>query len=113
MKKKYSEKQLRAIRANYARIARNNKHIPATYPHFRYYLKSRHPALIIGEQPIDEYQYRKVMHAEKDGRHLNEKIEPNPNPKDTRPMYIAKRVRHDKKANFESLPLPWKYLKNK
>lgn len=108
MKKKYSEKQLRAIRANYARMARN-KHISAPYPHFRYYLKSGHPALIVGEQPVDEYQYRKVSHSEKDGRHLNEKIVPNPNPRDSKPMYIGKRVRHDKKANFESSPLPWKY----
>lgn len=37
----------------------------------------------------------------------------NPNPRDTKPMYIGKRVRHDKKANFESSPLLWKYPKNK
>ena len=49
------------------------------------------------------------MHSEKDGRHLNEKIEPNPDPKDENPMYIARRVRHDDKDNFENVPLPWKY----
>ena len=30
------------------------------FPHFRYYVKSKHPALIIGEQPVEEYRYRKV-----------------------------------------------------
>ena len=79
------------------------------FPHFRIYLKSNHPALIVGEQPVDEYRYRKVMHSEKDGRHVNEKVDPNPNPKDNRPMYIGKRVRHDKKKNFSNNSLPWKY----
>ncbi len=88
-----------------------SKHISAPYPHFRYYRKNRHPALIVGEQPVEEYQYRKVMHSEKDGRHLNEKVFPNPNSKDKKPMYIAKRIRHDKKTNFEDRPLPWKYKK--
>lgn len=92
-------------------MANKDKHINAPYPHFRYYKKSKHPALIVGEQPIDEYRYRKVMHGEKDGRHSNEKISPNPNPKDKNPMYIAKRVRHDKKQNFNETPLPWKYPK--
>ena len=81
------------------------------YPHFRYYRKSKHPALIVGEQPVEEYKYRKVMHSKKDGRHLNEKVYPNPDPKDKNPMYIGKRVRHDKKRNFASKPLPWKYPK--
>lgn len=80
-----------------------------TYPHFRYYKKSGHPALIVGEQPIDEYKYRKVMHSPKDGKKTNEKVYPNPNPKDKDPMYIGKRVRHDKKSNFRQDILPWKY----
>ena len=88
-----------------------NKHISAPYPHFRYYKKSKHPALIVGEQPINEYQYRKVMHDEKDGRHLNEIVYPNPNKADKEPMCIAKRIRHDKKTNFNNMPLPWKYPK--
>ena len=75
--------------------------------HFRYYLKGRHPALIIAEEK-DEYKFRKVMHSERDGRHLNEKVYPNPNPKDKNPMYIAKRKRHDKKKYF-SYKYPWKY----
>lgn len=81
------------------------------FPHFRYYKKSKHPALIVGEQPVDEYKYRKVMHSEKDGKRNNERVYPNPNKKDTNPMYIGKRIRHDKKKNFESKPLPWKYPK--
>ena len=82
-----------------------------SYPHFRYYKKSKHPALITAERSEDEYNYRKVMHSAKDGNRNNEKVEPNPNPKDKAPMYIGKRVRHDKKKNFEMKPLPWKYPK--
>ncbi len=71
--------------------------------------------MIVGEQKsdnaVDEYKYRKVMHNERDGRHLNEKVEPNPDPTDKKPMYIGKRVRHDDKDNFELNPLPWKYPK--
>ena len=84
-----------------------------TYPHFRYYKKSKHPALIVGEQPVEEYRYRKVMHGEKDGKRNNERVFPNPNPHDTQPMYIGKRIRHDKKSAFESQVLPWKYPKKK
>ena len=102
------------------RTARNNTNntrrqkvkqtrVEAPYPHFRYYLKSGHPALIIGEQPIEEYRYRKVMHSDKDGGRNNEIVIPNPNPNDPDPMYIGKRVRHDKKENFESKPLTWIY----
>ena len=94
------------------KAAKNNeKHISAPYPHFRYYKKSKHPALIIGEQPVEEYRYRKVMHSEKDGRHYNERVYPNPDKRDKEPMYIANRVRHDKKNNFEKIPLSWKYPK--
>ena len=50
------------------------------------------------------------MHSEKDGRHLNEKVYPNPDPNDIRPMYIGKRVRHDQKKNFGN-KLSWKYPK--
>ncbi|MBR1746754.1 MAG: hypothetical protein IJ735_00910 [Clostridia bacterium] len=81
------------------------------YPHFRYYKKSGHPALIVGEQPIDEYKYRKVMHSPKDGKRSNEKVYPNPNPKDKNPMYIGKRVKHDKKNAFGG-KLPWIYKKS-
>lgn len=85
--------------------------VKETYPHFRYYKKSRHPALITAEHSSSEYKYRKVMHSEKDGKRTNERVYPNPDPKDKKPMYIGKRVRHDKKRNFEDRPLPWKYPK--
>ena len=88
-----------------------NRHVSAPYPHFRYYKKNHYPALIIGEQSKSEYRYRKVMHSEKDGGRNNERVYPNPNKKDKRAMYIGRRVRHDKKSNFGSYPLPWKYPK--
>lgn len=98
-KKRYSEKKPKPRREK------------ETFPHFRYYKKSKHPALIIGEQPVDEYKFRKVMHSEREGGQPNEKVYPNPNPKDPKPMYIGKRVRHDKKTQFESYKLPWNYPK--
>ncbi len=91
------------------RGSKQQKHVKAPYPHFRYYKKSGHPALIEGEYSEDEYSYRKVMHGERDGKKKNEKVSPNPNRKDPNPMYIGKRKRHDKMASFEDLPLPWKY----
>lgn len=78
------------------------------YPHFRRYRKNGHPALIVGEHSEQEYKFRKVMHSDRDGRHLNEKVSPNPNRYDKEPMYIAKRVRHDRKGAFGE-KLPWKY----
>lgn len=81
------------------------------YPHFRHYAPANHPALIVGENGKDEYRYRKVTHSERDGRHLNEKVEPNPNRKDKKPMYIGKRVRHDQKKHFSKWKYPWKYPK--
>ena len=88
------------------------KHIPEEYPHFRYYMRSKHPALIVGEQSTDEYRFRKVTHSVSDGKRNNEKVYPNPNPQDKKPMYIGKRVRHDKKINFGK-KYPWVYKKNK
>ena len=91
------------------------KHIKAPYPHFRYYKKSGHPALIVGEcmnnESLEEYKYRKVMHGKTEGGRINENVYPNPNPKDLKPMYIAKRVRHDVITKFENIPLTWKYRK--
>ena len=83
------------------------------FPHFRQYKKSKHPALIVGEQinkdHEEEFAFRKVTHSEKEGRHLNEKVYPNPNPKDKKPMFIVKRTRHDIKENFSTWKYPWKY----
>ena len=92
-------------------ISKSKESVPEKYPHFRHYLKSGHPALIVAERSSDEYNFRKVMHAEKDGGRTNEKIVPNPNPRDTEPMYIGKRVRHDNKKFFGKNALPWKYPK--
>ena len=110
-----TEVQKKAITRSYAK---KQARIEVPYPHFRYYWKSKHPALIVGEQvankndkQVEEYRYRKVTHSQVEGGRNNEKVYPNPNPKDTEPMYIAKRVRHDEKDNFENKPLPWKYPK--
>lgn len=81
------------------------------YPHFRKYKKANHPAMITGEYSEKEWNYRKVMHGDRDGRHLNDKIEPNPNPLDPDPMYVAKRVRHDDKNNFSKWRYKWKIRK--
>lgn len=51
------------------------------------------------------------MHNEKDGGRKNEIVYPNPDKRDPKPMYIGKRIRHDKKDKFENNPLPWKYPK--
>lgn len=86
------------------------------FPHFRWYRKSKHPALIVGEKTNEkkeeEFNFHKVTHRDKEGRHSNVKLEPNPNPKDNKPMYVVKRVRHDKKKYFGE-KLPWEYLKKK
>lgn len=85
------------------------------FPHFRKYVKADHPALIIGEsvneKQKEEFVYRKVSHSERDGRHLNEKIVPNPNKKDPAPMYISKRPRRDEKKFFSKWIYRWKYPK--
>ena len=90
--------------------------VEAPYPHFRKYLKSGHPALIVGERlnanSQEEYQYRKVMHGDKDGRHNNDPVIPNPKPGDTEPMYIAKRKRYDLKKFFSLKPYKWKNIPN-
>lgn len=100
-------------RNDFVKKASNKKKQPisSSYPHFRYYKKSGHPALITGEYSYNEYNYRKVTHSERDGRHLNEKVIPNPNHRDERPMYIVKRIRHDKKNTFSNWKYSWKYEK--
>ena len=117
-----TEAQKKAIKRNYA-IKAKQERVEAPYPHFRYYRKSKHPALIVGEQKstkvnaqgntyeIDEYRYRKVMHGDTEGGRKNEEVFPNPDPTDPDPMHIAKRVRHDIKDNFENKPLTWIYPK--
>jgi hypothetical protein len=105
------EKEMRIKRKNNHRKRIMKRRGAEYYPHFRIYFKSRrHPALITREHSPDEYEYRKVMHSERDGRHLNERIFPNPNRTDPNPMYIAKRKRHDEKNNFSRNKLPWRYM---
>ena len=50
-----SEAQKKAIRKSYAeKSAKEKRRIEAAYPHFRYYKKSKHPALIVGELCHDD-----------------------------------------------------------
>ena len=88
------------------------------FPHFRRYKKSNHPALIVAEakkdKEKDSYLYRKTSHSPKLTTRSYDKISPNPNPKDDRPMFIEKRKRVDYKKNFGP-KLLWKTdkIKNK
>ena len=84
------------------------------FPHFRFYKKSKHPALIEDYANIkkhhDGYLYRKTSHSTKMTHKGYEVISPNPNPKDTAPMYVENKKRADYKKNFGKI-LPWKYPK--
>lgn len=104
MKKKkrtYTPQQLAIIQR---KAAKKNAE---KYPHFRLYLRSKHPALIVGEKDKDTYNYRKTSH-DKTGLHSSEKVFPNPNPADTKPMYIEYKIRSDSKRRFGK-KFPWKY----
>lgn len=81
------------------------------FPHFRKYKKSQHPAMITGEYSNTEWNYRKVMHGQKDGKRTNEMYYPNPNPLDKEPMFVGKRVRHDNKNNFSTWRYNWNIRK--
>lgn len=107
MSKKYKNNDYHT--KNYVEYDKPNE--KQIYPHFRRYNKSGHPAMITGEYSSDEWNYRKVTHSDKDGRHLNQKYYPNPNPLDSKPMYVAKRVRHDDKVNFSKWRYKWKIKK--
>ncbi len=82
------------------------------YPHFRFYKRSKHPALIL-ESKQEDYRFRRVTSSEKSGHHKNEKVEPNPDKRKSTPMYIVKAVQTDKKKFFSDWIYPWKYSKNK
>jgi hypothetical protein len=112
--KKYNRKKTadKAVRKTAKRPAANKPDKGEKFPHFRWYRKSAHPALVVGERIVtDEYDFKKVTSSEYEGRHLNDKIIPNPDKSKETPMYIVKRVRHDKKKNFSKDKLPWKYPK--
>jgi hypothetical protein len=110
-KNKKNVRYVKPINQNQVIINKNDKTQKESYPHFRYYKKSRHPALIVGECPVDEYKFRKVTSSERDGERLNEKVDPNPDKTMKTPMYIGKRTRHDKKKYFDKNKLSWKYPK--
>ncbi len=87
------------------------------FPHFRIYKKNNHPALIVEsakkKKEGDSFLYRKASHSNKLTKKGYEKVFPNPNPKDNKPMYIEKRKRIDYKIKFGPI-LPWNFLqKNK
>lgn len=106
MSKKYYKKKDYQYLNNLIEYDRPNE--IQKYPHFRKYKKSGHPAMITGEHSLDEWNYKKVMHSDRDGRHLNDTIFPNPNPLDSEPMHVTKRTRHDKKVNFSNWRYKWK-----
>lgn len=81
-----------------------------TYPHFRHYKKSGHPALITGAENED-YNFRRVTSSEYSGHHKNEKVYPNPDTRRDTPMYIVKQRQKDKKKFFSKWKYPWKYKK--
>ena len=78
------------------------------YPHFRYYKKSKHPALITGEHSKEEYKYRKVMHSEKDGKRNNEK-----RPRKYRKRYVKRggRTKKSRKTIRKSTPFSTYHLR--
>ena len=104
------------MRKKVKKIARKNKKpshtgkVKETFPHFRKYFKSNHPALILKEEGED-YHFRRVTSSEYSGHHKNEKVEPNPDKTRTTPMYIVKNKQKDKKKRFSPWKYPWKYKK--
>ena len=72
---------------------------PKFKKHFRIYLRSNHPAYIIGEDG-DCYLFHRVTSSPKNGRHLNWMISPNPDTKRKTPMFIVKKKQRDKKKRF-------------
>ena len=84
-----------------------------TYPHFRHYKKSGHPAMILEEIDSSTYRFRRVTSSEFSGHHRNEKVDPNPDKRRSTPMYIVKQRQKDLKKNFSEWKYPWVYPKNK
>lgn len=84
-----------------------------TYPHFRHYKVSGHPALILSEDSEDKakYKFRRVTSSEFSGHHRNECIDPNPDKRRNKPMYIVKQRQSDYKTKFSAWKYPWKFPK--
>ncbi len=106
MKNKDKKKKVYYSSSKYIEFDKPNE--KQKYPHFRKYKKSGHPAMITSEYSKDEWNYKKVMHSQRDGRHLNDTIIPNPNSLDKEPMHVTKRIRHDQKHNFSNWRYKWK-----
>lgn len=89
--------------------------VDAPYPHFRFYRKSGHPALILKEvNEGKDYLFRRTSHEDSVARKSGyEVLEKNPNPNDPKPMFIERRKRRDRKIAFYRIPLNWKYKKEK
>lgn len=90
---------------------KSKKSVPETYPHFRHYKKSGHPALILEEHDKKNFKFRRVTSSEFSGHHRNEKVFPNPDRRRSTPMYIVKQRQTDLKTNFSAWKYPWKYPK--
>ncbi len=86
------------------------------FPHFRIYKKNKHPALILGyakiEKRRDGFIFRKASHSPNITKRGVDIIDPNPNPKDQKPMYIEKKKRVDYKKKFGD-KLPWQISQKK
>ena len=92
---------------NYGSKSSNNE----GYPHFRHYGKSGHPALILSEDGIDKYKFRRVTSSEFSGHHRNQCIFPNPDKRRSTPMYIVKQKQSDYKKSFSKWKYPWELPK--
>ena len=68
--------------------------------HFRHHKKSKHNALVVGEDNKN-YDYVKVTHTPKrDKTHKNNNFYKNPNQKDKTLSYYENKIRIDVKSNF-------------
>lgn len=61
-----------------------------------------HPAYIVGENDRS-FSFFGITHSSKKGKgHKNHRLRQNPNPKDSKPAYIRKRLEEDRRSNFSS-----------
>ena len=88
-----------------------NKKGKEEFPHFRYYIKSKHPALITNES-IDkkQYEFHGITSYPYDGKHRNIKVIPNPDTTKKSAMYIKRRKKYDDKKMFKN-KYEWKVPK--
>ena len=74
--------------------------------HFRIYFKSNHPAYIVDEEG-NKYYFHRVTSSPYSGHKKNWKIDPNPDKRMNKPMYIIKEEQIDKKGRFSKKKLPY------